>query len=166
MADPYLGEIRLFSWGMIPRGWAACNGQLLAISTNQALFSILGVSYGGNGTTTFGLPNLQGRTAISPVNTAGPGLLGGRAVHTLTNVEMPPHSHGAVGGSDATQTDPTGKFWGTNANRLQYTPDAPTGTANAGALGAAGQDQPHENRQPYLAMNYCIATTGLYPSRP
>lgn len=166
MADPYLGEIRLFSWGMIPRGWAACNGQLLAISTNQALFSLLGVNYGGNGTTTFGLPNLQGRTAMSPVNPAVPGLLSGQAVHTLTNIEMPAHSHGAVGGSDATQTDPTGKFWGTNATRLQYTPDAPTGAANAGALGAAGQGQPHENRQPYLAMNYCIATNGLYPSRP
>jgi len=166
MAEPFIGEIRLFSWGIVPSGWAQCNGQLLQVNQNQALFTILGSSYGGDGKTTFALPNLQGKVPMHP----GSGFVsyaqaGGEALHTLTVSEIPGHTHQATGGSDGTQTNPDGQTWGTIASRAQYS-SATNGTMGVNALKVAGESQGHENRQPYLALNYCMATTGIYPMKP
>jgi microcystin-dependent protein len=170
MADPFLGQMALFSFAFAPKGWAFCNGQLLSIAQNTALFSLLGTTYGGNGVTTFGLPNLQSRAAIS--SGQGPGLsnyalgqTGGEAGHSLISQEMPSHTHGAATASDTTQLSPQAHYCAPNADgNATYSP-TPAGTMAASAVGLAGNSQPHENRQPFLALNICIALIGVYPSR-
>jgi len=166
MAEPFLGEIRLFAWGIVPTGWAQCNGQMLRVDQNQALFTLLSNRFGGDGRTTFALPDLQGRVPVQPdgavVKDARPG---GEALHALTVSEIPNHAHQATGGSDGTQTNPAGQTWGTIASRSQYT-DATNGAMSANALQATGASAGHENRQPYLTLNYCIATQGIYPPKP
>src|SRR5262245_22345783 len=119
MADPFLGQIGVFSFGFAPKGWAFCNGQILSIGQNQALFSLLGTTYGGDGVTTFGLPNLQSRVQVS--SGQGPGLssyvlgqIGGEAAHTLLSQENPSHTHGAATASDTTQLSPSGHYWAPN----------------------------------------------------
>jgi microcystin-dependent protein len=170
MADPFLGQISIFSFPFAPKGWAFCNGQILSIAQNQALFSLLGTTYGGNGITTFGLPNLQSRTQVSQGQ--GPGLspytlgqVGGEAAHTLITAEMAPHSHGAATASDTTQMSPQGTYWAPNiAGNFTYAP-TPGGNMSPAAVGLGGNGQPHENRQPYLVLNFCIALVGVFPSR-
>jgi len=165
MAEPFLGEIRLFSWGIVPQGWAQCNGQLLQVTQNQALFTLLGNKFGGDGKTTFALPNLQGRVPVHPDGgTVSYAQAGGEALHTLTVSEMPNHTHQATGGSDGTQSNPVGQTWGTISTRTQYIATT-NGAMGDSALQAAGGSQAHENRQPYLALNYCIATLGIYPPK-
>lgn len=165
MAEPFIGEIRLFSWGIVPKGWAQCNGQLLQVRENQALFTILGNKYGGDGATTFALPNLQGRVPMHPDGSlVAFAQAGGEAFHTLTVAEMPNHTHQATGGSDGTLTNPDGQTWGTVTGRSQYGP-VPDGVMSGNALQTAGGGQGHENRQPYLTFNYCIATIGIYPMK-
>lgn len=169
MAEPFLAEIRIFPFGKVPRGWAACNGQLLPINQNQALFALLGTTYGGDGRVTFGLPNLQGRVAVGAGQ--GPGLpavtLGqsqGEENHTLTVNELPMHVHIATANSDtATAVSPAGAVWA-NSAALPYS-SAGGSTMNAAAVTAAGGSQPHANMQPYQVLNYCIATQGIFPSR-
>lgn len=161
----YLSELRIFSFGFAPKGWAQCNGQLLSIAQNQALFSLLGTTYGGDGRTTFGLPNLQGRT---PMHT-GPGFnLGqtsGEAAHTLLTSEMPAHTHQAVGSSNGVGANtPSNNFWASGTGYSPYNA-SPNGNMANGALGNAGGSQPHENMSPYLTLNICIALQGIYPSR-
>jgi len=164
MAEPFLAEIRLFPFSFAPRGWAQCNGQLLPINQNQALFSLLGTTYGGNGQTTFALPNLQGRLPVHVGGGITLGQSGGAASHALTQGEMPQHTHPAVGSSTlADQGVPTGNLWGTG--NAAYHPAANT-TMNAACISNTGGGQAHENWSPYLTINFCIALQGIFPSRP
>jgi len=169
--EPFLGEIQLFAGTFAPRGWALCNGQLLPIAQNQALFAILGTNYGGNGQTTFALPDLRGRVAIHQGQ--GPGLsmrtvgqVVGAPAHTLTVAEMPSHRH-AVNASSAagTITNPNGAYMARNPAQIpQYAPSADT-TLATGAIGTVGGGQPHSNHQPVLALHYIIALQGVFPSQ-
>jgi microcystin-dependent protein len=164
MAEPFLGEIRLFSLSYAPRGWALCNGQTLSISTNQALFSLLGTVYGGDGITTFKLPDLQGRVPIHVSTTIPQGQAAGETSHTLTVNEMPMHTHQVQASSTPAATaDPTNGVWA-DVSSPYGVPDSLT-TMNQASISAAGGSQPHANMQPYLAVNFCIATSGIYPSR-
>jgi microcystin-dependent protein len=166
MASPYLSEIRIFSFNFAPRGWAMCNGQTLSIQQNQALFSLLGTTYGGNGSTNFNLPNLQSRTPIHFAPSYPLGSLGGEQSHTLTIAELPIHNHVPIGCStNATTGDPTAGVWATTASSLNFTTAAPNNNMSSGAIGNAGGSQPHNNMPPYLVLNFCIATVGIYPSR-
>lgn len=162
MAEPFLGEIKLFSYPFAPRGRALCEGQVLQINQNQALYAVLGTTYGGDGRQTFALPDLRGRT---PVHFGGSITLGqsaGDEQHTLTINEMPNHYHSALASSDpATKKAATGNVWGqmtTNTYSIQSNTNM-----RADALSTAGGGQPHNNMQPYLVLNYCIAISGIYP---
>jgi microcystin-dependent protein len=167
MSEPFLGEIKVVSFNFPPRGWAFCNGQLLPINQNQALFSVLGTVYGGDGITTFALPNLQGRMPLHMGNGVAIGERAGEVSHTLTINEMPTHNHPAMAQSAAAPT--TGG--GSPNNTVWATTLAPTylGAANAAmnpaAVSAAGSSQPHENQAPYLVLNFIVALSGIFPSR-
>lgn len=173
MSEPFIGEIRTFGFNFAPRGWAQCNGQLLPISQNTALFSILGVTFGGDGRTNFGLPNLQGDLVMDAGNGPGltprvPGETGGEAAVTLTTATMAAHNHAAVCNSgNGNQTNPAGNFWAQEAGGTQAYGTTGAAKMAAGALGSSGAAaaQPHSNMQPYLTLNYCIALQGVYPSR-
>lgn len=169
MSLPYLGEIRIVSFSFAPKGWALCNGQTMSIQQNQALFSLLGTTFGGDGRTNFLLPDFRGRTPMHAGSQQGtpaytPGQSTGQEQHTLILSELPLHSHTAMG-SSATNTlgSPAGNFWATGPS--QYAA-SPINTAMAGnAIAPAGGSQPHENRPPYLVLNFIIALTGIFPSR-
>lgn len=175
--DPFLGEIIMFGGNFAPRGWAFCDGQLLPISSNSALFSILGTIYGGDGRTTFALPDMRGRVAIHAGS--GPGLTphnlgskGGEETHTLTVPEMPSHNHTATMHAEnavGTQQNPKDNMLGATPNGPIY---APITAGNDKAMGAgsvivanAGGGQRHNNMQPFLTINYIIALMGAFPSR-
>lgn len=169
MSEAFIGEVRFFAFSTVPRGWAPCDGQLLAIAQNQALFSILGTTYGGDGRTTFALPDLRGRTPVgagaSPgINPVALGESKGEAEHTLLATEMPMHTHALRGNETPTANAraPGGNVWSSFANL--YATSSNTQMA-ADALSNAGGSQPHSNLQPYLVGCYCIATTGYFPSR-
>jgi microcystin-dependent protein len=164
MSEAFLGEIRLFSFDFPPKGWASTNGQLLPINQNQALFSLLGTTYAGNGQTNFGLPDLRN---CVPIHTGGGHTLGERAgetAHTLTSPEMPAHTHTLVGSaSNADVVAPAGNQPAT-ASQL-YAPAAHPVALDPSAAGPTGGSQPHTNQQPFLALNFCIALVGIFPSR-
>jgi microcystin-dependent protein len=163
MGTPFLGEIRIFSFNFAPKGWAMCNGQSMAINQNQALFSILGTTYGGDGINTFALPNLQGRMPVHVGNGILLGQSGGEANHTLTIPELPAHTHVAAGSSTPANLGvPTGNLWATG--NAAYNPTANT-TMNPAGILPAGGSQPHPNMSPYLVVNICIALQGIFPSR-
>jgi microcystin-dependent protein len=178
MADAYIGEIRIFAGSFAPRGWALCNGQLMAISQNTALFSILGVQYGGDGRVTFGLPNLMGSAPIG--QGAGPGLtprsvgeaVGSATVNLLAS-EMPAHTHSPMGYSqNGSSQDPTDAVWAqfSIGGRGGVTPVNLYGTTadtqmSPLALNVSGGGQPHNNMQPCLAMNFIICLDGQFPPR-
>ena len=166
MSNPYLGEIRAFSFGFTPKGWLSCNGQSLAISQNQALFALLGTQYGGDGVTNFALPNLQGRAIISVSNSHPQGDSGGQELVGLTTAQIPVHNH-PVHCLDAkgSQASPSGKFWAQDSNGNAVFNNAGGANLAAGAVGNAGSSTPHENMMPYLVVNYCICTAGIFPSR-
>ncbi len=164
MSEPFLAEVRLFSFAFAPRGWAVCNGQLLPINQNQALFSLIGNTYGGDGRTTFALPDLRGRTPVHFGNGVTLGQSAGEEGHALAVAELPMHNHQASAGTDATAPSPSGNVWGTVAGQSFYA-NAASATMSASAIGTAGQGQPHSNMQPSLVMNFCMALQGLYPSR-
>ena len=174
MADPFVAEIRIFPFNFAPRGWAFCNGQLLPLSQNTALFSLLGTTYGGDGRSNFALPNLQGNFAMHPGQ--GPGLslrdlgeTGGSAGVTLLPGQVPAHTHQLMATASTTSPSPTGNamsqavlppstavpVYRSPTNKVAMAPDA------VAAVGG----QPHNNRQPYLALNFCIALQGVFPPR-
>jgi len=173
MADNFLAEIRIFPFNFAPKGWAFCNGQLLPISQNTALFSLLGTNYGGNGTTNFALPNLQGAAPMHTGGGNGPGLsihdlgeIGGSDTVTLLTTEMPAHSHlmeaTTQPGIDAT---PNGEALGRSVGASLYQTDTTHNLVGTAPLTAAGSSLPHNNLAPYLTLNFCIALQGIFPPR-
>lgn len=165
MSEPFLGEIRICSFDFAPRGWAFCEGQLLQINQNQALYSLLGISYGGNGISTFALPDLRGRMPINFTNALPLGRSVGEEAHRLTIAEMPMHTH-LIGAQSAvgTATQPANAVSAQSASRDQQYATIPN-VAMAGAVAVAGSSQPHENRPPFLTLRFVIALTGIYPPR-
>jgi microcystin-dependent protein len=173
MSEPFLGEIRLVAFNFAPRGWALCNGQLLSIAQNTALFALLGTNYGGNGVNTFALPNLQSRFAMHAGDGSGGlsprviGEVGGEEDVTLNSEQMPQHNH-LVGAADAagTTTSPNGAVLAKARKTLRYgaAPDGNT-FMNETMVNTAGGSQPHDNMPPFLVMNYVIALEGIFPSR-
>ena len=177
MADPFVAEIRIFPFNFAPQGWAFCNGQLMPISQNTALFSLLGTTYGGDGKSTFALPNMQGNVPMHPGQ--GPGLTlhdlgetGGEQFVTLLVSEMPAHAHGvgrnALAGNGDSQT-PVASVWAQapagRGTAALYQQAPATGAMNPISLTAAGGSLPHNNMQPFLTLNFCIALQGIFPPR-
>jgi microcystin-dependent protein len=168
MATPFIGQISMFGGNFAPRSWAFCNGQIQTIAQNTALFSILGTTYGGNGQTTFALPDLRGRVPIHPGQ--GPGLSnyslgqqGGTETVTLITQQIPAHNHSLVGNNTAANDNlPNGNAL---ADSAIYTNAAPNAQMNAASIGNTGGNQPHPNIQPYLCINFIIALSGIFPSR-
>ncbi len=162
MANPFIGEVKMIAFNYAPKGWAFCNGQLLAIAQNQALFSILGTTYGGNGQTTFALPNLQGSVPMHLGNGFTQGQVGGSSNVTL-NINQAGHSHPVKATATATTNTAGGNFPAVSASNI-YGSAADT-TMNAGAVSQQGSSQSHNNLQPYLVINFVIALVGVFPSR-
>jgi len=178
MSEPFLGEIKIFPYNFAPPGWAFCSGQVLSIAQNTALFSLLGTTYGGNGQTTFALPDLGGRRAYHPGQ--GPGLspvaqgeMTGTETVSLVTGEMPAHTHPVVavrgGPSSGPTTSPAGATWSNEVKgspqNTPYTDGQPNTTMSPASMGIAGGGGAHENRPPYLVLSFCIALQGVYPSR-
>ncbi|MDN5923581.1 MAG: tail fiber protein [Xanthomonadales bacterium] len=165
MAEPFLSEIRIMSFNFPPRGWALCNGQILPINQNQALFALLGTTFGGDGRVNFALPDMRARTPIHVGQGHTLGERGGEFDHTLSIAEMPTHIHTLNAASnDATQPIPTGSVLARQAPANPYiTPTALT-AMHAGSVSNAGGSQAHTNTQPFLALSFCIALQGIFPS--
>ena len=168
MSDPYLGEIRMFAGNFAPRGYAFCHGQLLPINSYQALFSLLGTYYGGDGRTTFGLPDLRGRFPMHRSSTHPLGQKSGAETVGLNAIELPPHSHSLrCSGNRASATTPVNNVLATSASgdRQYIDPPATTTNMNSTAVAASGGSQAHDNMSPFLCINFIIALQGVYPSR-
>lgn len=172
MSEPFLAEVRIVGFNFAPRGWAFCDGQILPINQNQSLYSLLGTTYGGDGKTSFALPDLRGRVPIHVGRSNGGadhrlGQKSGEETHTLSAAEMPQHNHVLQASADAASARTAGGHVFANADISAYR--APANAAaqsmNAGTLTSVGGSQAHENMQPYLALNFCIALRGLFPSR-
>lgn len=164
MAEPFLGEVKIISWNFPPKGWTFCNGQLLPINQNQALFSILGTTYGGDGRVTFGLPNLQGRSPVHAGDGIVLGELGGETAHTLNISELPAHNHVPVGTkTPASASSAANNLWAQVGNS-PFDPTSDTSMSPACILPTGGS-QPHENMSPYLVLNFIIALQGIFPSQ-
>lgn len=169
MSNPFIGEIRIFGFNFAPVGWAQCNGQIIPISQNTALFSILGTQYGGNGTSNFALPNLQGAVPLgADFNTYVPGGSGGSETVTLSVSQIPPHPHAVNCRSDPGNAyGPPGNVWAPDPGGSKEYANAASGSdqMNSSAIGPAGGGLPHNNVQPSLNLNYCIALVGVFPPR-
>jgi len=164
MAEPFLSEIRIMSFGFAPRGWALCDGQLLPINQNQALFSLLGTTFGGNGQTNFALPDLRARTPIHVGGGHTLGERGGEQAHTLSIAELPTHTHVANASSSVgNAVIPTGAVLGSPLN-LSYRPPDSLTTLHPSTVTNIGGSQAHLNMQPFLVLNFCIALQGIFPS--
>ena len=164
MAEPFLSEIRLFTFNFPPKGWAFCNGQLLPINQNQALFSLLGTTYGGDGQTTFALPDLRGRAPVHFGSSFNLGQRAGQEAHTIVMAEMPTHTHQVQASADnPTAGLPTNNFFASNTGFTPYAATADT-AMSASCISNVGGSQPHENRPPFLVLNFCIALQGIFPS--
>ena len=162
MAEPFLAEIRLMSFVFAPKGWALCNGQLLPINQNQAIFSLLGTTFGGDGRVNFALPDLRGRLPMHVKRDHDLGEQGGEQAHTLSIAELPVHTHVARATPSATETDPTGAYWASPGKQAfgpsPYAAMAPQLVSNTGG------SQAHPNMSPFLTLNFCIALQGIFPS--
>jgi microcystin-dependent protein len=173
MADPFVAEIRIFGFNFAPKGWAFCNGQILPISQNTALFSLLGTTYGGNGQSTFALPNMQGNAPMHPGQGKGLSLhdlgeTGGTQFVTLLQSEIPAHAHGMMSDPNVAESpDPGGNSLarGSSINAYQTNTNANLVAMSPMAVGLIGGDQPHNNMQPFLTLNFCIALQGVFPPR-
>lgn len=169
--DPFVAEIRIFPFNFAPKGWAFCDGQILPLSQNTALFSLLGTTYGGDGKSNFALPNMQGNAPMHPGQ--GPGLslhdlgeTGGSDTVSLLESEIPSHSHAfTVSASDANSQTPDGQLLAAGVGIGQYAAPGALTNLSDNAIAPAGGDQPHNNMQPYLTLNFCIALQGVYPPR-
>jgi microcystin-dependent protein len=166
MAEPFLSEIRIMSFGFPPKGWALCDGQLLPINQNQALFSLLGTTYGGDGRVNFALPDLRGRASIHMGDGHTLGERGGEQGHTLSISEIPTHTHTA----QATSTNgsliiPTGNLYAGSPNQLYNPPDQNLAALNPATISNVGGSQAHLNMQPFLVLNFSIALQGIFPSQ-
>lgn len=165
MAEPFLSEIRLFSFEFAPKGWALCNGQLLPINQNQALFSLLGITFGGNGQTNFALPDLRGRTPIHVVSGYPLGARGGEQAHTLSVSELPEHTHTVNASTVAATLDsPVSNVWADGKTKAIYSAPEALTSMSGSLVGSTGGSQPHLNMQPFLTLSFCIALQGIYPS--
>ncbi|HZG09913.1 MAG TPA: tail fiber protein [Allosphingosinicella sp.] len=164
MAEPFLSEIRLMSFNFAPKGWALCNGQLLPINQNQALFALLGTTYGGNGQTTFALPDFRGRTPIHVGSGHTLGEKGGAQAHTLSQGEMPQHLHlVAATTANGTALNATGNFFSAMSNAYRSADNLLA--IRSDTLTPAGGSQAHLNMQPFLTISFCIALQGIFPSQ-
>ena len=164
MAEPFLSEIRIMSFVFAPRGWALCNGQLLPINQNQALFSLLGTTFGGDGRVNFALPDLRGRTPIHVGSGHTLGERAGEQAHTLSISELPTHTHVAsASNNNATTNAPTNNVYSRSAVQV-YAPTSSLAAMNAGVAKATGGSQAHLNMQPFLTLSFCIALQGIFPS--
>ena len=167
MAEPFLGEIRMMGFAHAPQGWAMANGQFMPINQNQALFSLLGTTFGGNGQTTFQLPSLQGRVPLHEGAGFNLGQQGGATAHTVTQSELPAHVHfGMASSANATSAVPTAgsSVLATSVNYEAYRSASSLTTLHPGTITPTGGSQPHQNMQPYLVINFCIALIGIFPS--
>src|SRR4051812_28859768 len=169
MAEPFLSEIRIMSFGFPPKGWALCDGQLLPINQNQALFSLLGTTYGGDGRGNFGLPNLQGRAPIHMGSGHTLGERGGEQAHTLSISEIPTHVHvlqasSAIGNNQFPRFNNVGNILASEPGNAYGPPNSLT-SLNAGSVANVGGSQAHLNMQPFLVLNFCIALQGIFPSQ-
>jgi len=165
MSDPFLGEIKIISWNYVPQGWAFCNGQQLPINQNQALFALLGTTYGGNGQTTFALPNLRGQVPIHVGNGHTLGEKAGSTSVTITAQQMPTHTHAMMGsGTQGDTPVPTNTVLAATPANI-YAPPASLTTLNPVNVTSVGGSQPHNNMMPYLVLNFIIALQGIFPSR-
>ena len=166
MAQPYVGEIRMFAGNFAPAGWMFCEGQLLPISENETLFNLIGTTYGGDGQETFGLPDLRGRLPVHQGNGFILAETGGAEEVTLTVNQIPAHSHPllAIGGQPGSQTTPSGNLPAQSFNVTPYLNDAPNGDFDSAAIGPVGGSQPHTNLQPYLCVDFIISLFGIFPS--
>lgn len=170
-SEPFIGQLALVPYNFAPKGWALCNGQILSIAQNTALFSLLGTTYGGNGTTTFALPDLRGRVPLS--SGQGPGLnnyilgqTGGAETQTLTLNQIPAHTHLLIADTSVgTSERPNGALPARNAAGVPQYGTHSTGTMSAGGTQSAGGSQPHDNMQPYVTLNWIIALQGIFPSQ-
>jgi microcystin-dependent protein len=174
MSEPFVGQIQIFAFNFAPKGWALCNGSILAISQNTALFSLLGTTYGGNGTSTFALPNLQASVPIhfgqgAGLSTYVEGQTGGEANHTLLSTEMPQHSHtvpaAVTAGRISTPSSATVLGSVTRGAPDVYTASVPATDMATASISSSGSGGSHNNMMPYLVLNYCIALTGIFPAR-
>jgi microcystin-dependent protein len=165
MAEPFMSEIRMMSFNFAPKGWATCDGQMLAINQNQALFSLLGTTYGGNGINTFALPDLKGRMPLHFSTNYPLGQKAGAETHTLTISQLPVHTHAANANSaPATQSSPSNNYWA-KGTKTEYAAAANLAVMSGATLSTAGANQPHLNLAPLLVLNFCIALQGIFPSQ-
>jgi microcystin-dependent protein len=162
MSDPYIGEIRMFGGNFAPVGWLLCQGQILNISDYDALFNLIGTTYGGDGQQTFALPNLQSRMPVHQGSGFVLGQVGGVESVTLTRNQLPVHTHQPVGAAVAQSQSPSNNYWATYAFN-QYSDQAPAAPMAPNALSLSGGNQPHENMSPYQVVNFIISLYGIYP---
>ncbi|MCP4303297.1 MAG: phage tail protein [bacterium] len=166
MSEPFLAEIRMVGFNFAPRGWAFCDGQILPINQNQSLYSLLGTTYGGDGRTSFALPDLRGRTPIHVSDGYRQGQKSGEETHTLSAAEMPQHSHSEVASSQsANQSTPLDHFLAATSDNIYGGKPAAATTLDTGSIANTGGSQAHNNMQPFLTLYFCIALQGLFPSR-